>query len=103
MNHKVFTVKKSRREFLKYMSVLGIGSFYTVPLYAKTLKETVKYQEVPNQGKRCIECLHFIPATNECTTVEGSIDPNGWCIIYFKNPNYKEVKTVDNNNQSAPL
>ena len=85
-------MQKSRRRFFRYMSVLGIGSFYSVPLYAKTSKEIVKYQPIPNEGKKCRECLHFIAATNECTTVEGSIDPNGWCTIYFKNPNYKEEK-----------
>lgn len=29
---------KSRRGFFKYMSVLGLASFYSVPLYAKTPK-----------------------------------------------------------------
>ena len=89
-------MKTSRRRFFKYMSVLGIGTLYTVPLYAKTSKEIVKYQNFPNEGKRCKECLHFIAETNECRTVEGNIDPNGWCTIYFKNPNYKEVKVEDN-------
>jgi hypothetical protein len=79
-------MKKSRREFFKYMSVLGIGSFYATPLYAKTSKEIVKYQSTPKEGKKCIDCMHFIAATNECTTVEGDIDPNGWCSIYFKKP-----------------
>ena len=81
---------KSRRSFFKYMSALGLASFYTVPLYAKTAKDIVKYQDTANDGKSCSACMHFIAATNECTTVAGSIDPNGWCTIYFKNPNYKE-------------
>ncbi len=79
------------------MSVLGLGSLYSVPLYAKTSKAIVKYQTTPNEGKQCKECMHFIPETNECKTVEGSIDPNGWCIIYFKDPNYKEVGLEDDN------
>jgi hypothetical protein len=29
------------------MSVLGLSSVYTVPLYAKTTKEIVKYQPMP--------------------------------------------------------
>lgn len=90
-------MKTSRRRFFRYMSVLGLASFYTTPLYAKTAKDIVKYQDTPNEGKKCKECLHFIPETNECKTVEGNINPNGWCIIYFKNPNYKEVKTEDIN------
>jgi len=31
--------------------------------------------------------MHFISETNECKTVEGKIDPEGWCNIYFKLPN----------------
>jgi len=78
--------RKSRRSFFKYMSVLGLASFYSVPLYAKAAKEIVKYQATPKDGQKCEECLHFIPETNECKTVEGSIDPEGWCNIYFKKP-----------------
>ena len=80
-------MKKSRRKFFKTMSVLGIGSFYATPLYAKTSKEIVKYQSTPKEGKKCLDCMHFIAETNECTTVAGDIDPNGWCIIYFVKPN----------------
>lgn len=79
------------------MSALGLASFYTVPLYAKTSKDIVKYQPTPKDGNSCKSCMHFIPETNECRTVEGSIDPNGWCTIYFKNPNYKEIKADDGN------
>ena len=83
-------MKKERRHFFKTMSVLGLSSLYTTTLYAKTYKEIVHYQATPKDGKKCQECLHFIAATNECTTVEGDIDPNGWCTIYFKNPNYEK-------------
>lgn len=79
-------MKTSRRDFFKYMSVLGISSFYTTALYAKTSKAIVKYQTTPKDGKKCQDCMHFIAATNECSTVEGPIDPNGWCTIYFKKP-----------------
>ena len=81
---------KSRRSFFRYMAVLGLVGFYSKPLYAKTSKSIVRYQEMPEAGNRCLECLHFLPETNECKTVEGRIDPDGWCSIYFKNPKYKE-------------
>ena len=90
-------MKTTRRRFFKYMSVLSLGSLYSVPLYAKTTKEIVKYQSTPKDGNRCKECLHFIPETNECRTVEGNIDPNGWCSIYFRNPNYKELNVEEDN------
>ena len=78
--------RKSRRSFFKYMSVLGLASFYSVPVYAKTPQELVKYQATPKDGKTCKECMHFIAETNECKTVEGKVDPEGWCNIYFKLP-----------------
>ena len=34
-------MKTSRRRFFKFMSILGIGSFCSVPLHAKTSKEIV--------------------------------------------------------------
>jgi len=49
----------------------------------------VKYQPAPKDDKACKECMHFIAETNECKTVEGKIDPEGWCSIYFKLPNQK--------------
>jgi len=97
-------MQKSRRDFFRFISALGLVSFYTTPLSAKTAKNIVKYQSTPKNGDSCKTCMHFIPETNECKTVEGSIDPNGWCTIYFRDPNYKEVtieddnRTNDNNN-----
>ncbi len=90
-------METSRRCFFRYMSALGLVSFFTVPINAKTAKNIVKYQSTPKDGNTCKTCMHFIPETNECKTVEGSIDPNGWCIIYFRDPNYKEVKIEDGN------
>jgi len=90
-------MQKSRRDFFRFISVLGLVSFYATPLSAKTAKSIVKYQSTPKDGNSCKTCMHFIPETNECKTVEGSIDPNGWCTIYFKDPNYKEVKIKDHN------
>ncbi|MBD3790356.1 MAG: high-potential iron-sulfur protein [Campylobacterales bacterium] len=83
-------MQKSRRSFFRYMSILGLSSFCSIPLYAKTSKDIVKYQTHPNEGKSCKKCLHFVPATNECRIVEGNIDPNGWCTAFFQNPNYNE-------------
>jgi hypothetical protein len=81
---------KSRRSFFRYMAVLGLVTFHSSPLHAKTAKEVVKYQETPKDGKVCRDCLHFIAETNECKTVAGPINPEGWCSIYFKNPMLKK-------------
>jgi len=77
----------SRRNFFRYMSIFGIMAFYNAPLHAKTTKDIVKYQLTPNaNGDKCETCMHFLPDTKECKIVEGPIDPNGWCINYFKTP-----------------
>jgi len=90
---------KSRRSFFRYMAVFGFAAFCASQLHAKTSKEIVKYQDMPKEGKKSKECLHFISETNECKTVAGVINPDGWCSIYFKHPNYKE-KVIEDNNES---
>jgi hypothetical protein len=95
--------QQSRRDFLRYMSVLGLATLWSVPLHAKTTQLIVKYQQTPNNGNSCKACFHFIPEKNECRVVEGDISPNGWCTIFYKNPNYKEGGDTNEINQSNPI
>ncbi len=74
----------SRRDFFRYMALFGLLTWSAVPLHAKITKEKIDYKDTPQDGKRCIECIHFLPDTNECKLVEGTIDPNGWCKLYYK-------------------
>jgi hypothetical protein len=76
----------TRRVFFKYMAMLGLIAWSTTPLYAKAAKDKVEYQDTPKDGKKCIDCIHFIAATNECKVVEGSVSPDGWCTTYLKDP-----------------
>jgi len=76
----------SRRGFLRYMAILGLAAFSATPLLAKGTKAQYKYQETPKDGQTCVECMHFLPETNECRMVEGSIEPQGWCAAYYKSP-----------------
>lgn len=76
----------SRRVFFKYMAMLGLITWSTTPLHAKATKVQIAYQETPKDGNRCADCLHFLPDTNECKIVEGSISPDAWCKLYFKDP-----------------
>ncbi len=78
-----------RRKFFKYMAFLGLVSFSTTPMYAKGAKDKFNYQESPKDGKKCIDCMHFMPDTNECRIIEGSISPNGWCNLYQEDPRKK--------------
>ncbi|MCD4757669.1 MAG: high-potential iron-sulfur protein [Arcobacteraceae bacterium] len=76
-----------RRDFFKYMAALGLVTFSVSPLEAKLTKSKIKYQDTPKYGSKCEDCLQFIPETNECKIVEGTISPNGWCTVFVKNPN----------------
>ena len=45
----------------------------------------VAYQDQPNGDKECDNCTFFV-APNACKTVDGEINPKGWCKIYSKKP-----------------
>ncbi len=79
----------TRRSFFQYMAVLGLITFTTTPLFAKGTKKQYLYQETPKDGNKCSACTHFIPETNECKIVEGSISPDGWCSVFSKIPEKK--------------
>lgn len=66
------------------MAMLGLVTWSTTPLYAKAPKKAFRYQETPLDGKKCSDCIYYLPETSECKMVEGSISPDGWCTIYMK-------------------
>jgi hypothetical protein len=51
----------------------------------KATQKAVGYQETPHGAQRCDNCLQFQPPSS-CKTVEGTINPGGWCKIYVKKP-----------------
>jgi High potential iron-sulfur protein len=54
------------------------------PAYAAKISQSVvKYQDSPKGEQTCSNCKLFT-APNACQTVDGSISPNGWCMIYQK-------------------
>ena len=50
----------------------------------KVSKTSVKYQYKPNGENKCSTCINFIAASKTCKRVAGSIDPNGWYILWGK-------------------
>jgi hypothetical protein len=40
-------------------------------------KSVARYQDRPNRGRRCADCVHFMPP-GACEIVAGPISPNGW-------------------------
>ncbi|MGI9273583.1 MAG: high-potential iron-sulfur protein [Endozoicomonas sp.] len=50
--------------------------------YRKTAAEAAK---VPGfvAGRRCDNCLHFVPNNHECKLFQGhSVEPEGWCTAW---------------------
>ena len=81
----------SRRKVLSVAAgaagmVLGVAAIVSAPTPAKAAKasqKSVKYQDTPKGDARCDNCSLF-EAPNSCKTVEGTISPEGWCMVYAK-------------------
>jgi hypothetical protein len=52
---------------------------------AKAPQKAVKYQDTPKGEQRCDNCALF-EAPSSCKTVDGTISPQGWCMVYAKKP-----------------
>lgn len=84
----------SRRSVLKSGMTLATGIVTAGTLLrssparaAKAPKTTMMYQDKPHGDQKCSNCIHFVPgpkpsADGTCLVVEGSISPEGWCVVY---------------------
>ncbi len=52
---------------------------------AKAPQKAVKYQDTPKGDQNCEGCALF-EAPSSCKTVDGTISPQGWCMVYAKKP-----------------
>jgi hypothetical protein len=52
---------------------------------AKASQKIVKYQDTPKGEQRCENCVQF-EAPSSCKTVDGTVTPQGWCMVYAKKP-----------------
>ncbi|HZR77384.1 high-potential iron-sulfur protein [Bradyrhizobium sp.] len=50
---------------------------------AKAPQKAVKYQDTPKGDQSCENCALFEPPSS-CKTVDGTVSPNGWCMVYAK-------------------
>lgn len=53
----------------------------------KVSQKAAQYQDTPKNGQKCDLCKFFIAgssptARGACQVVEGSISPNGWCLLF---------------------
>lgn len=90
---------KARRALLKQGATILAG-VATITFFAnarnafaegKLAKADVKYQDKPNAGKDCDDCLQFIPgktakANGTCKVVEGEVSPHGYCAAFTRKP-----------------
>jgi hypothetical protein len=84
--------KFSRRSVLKSAIVLagaaacaGLAPSREAWAQGKASKAAMKYQDHPNNDKKCSNCLQFVPP-DSCKVVEGKISPDGYCIAWVKKP-----------------
>jgi hypothetical protein len=47
----------------------------------KLTQAVAKYQDQPKGNQTCATCANF-EAPNACKIVEGTISPNGWCMLF---------------------
>jgi hypothetical protein len=50
----------------------------------KVPQASVQYQATPKGEQKCANCMHFMKETNTCKLVDGSVSPEGWCILWAK-------------------
>lgn len=54
----------------------------------KSPQNAVQYQDKPKGSAKCSGCKFYQPnskdakAKGACQVVDGSISPNGWCVVY---------------------
>jgi len=48
----------------------------------KSSQASVQYQAQPKGEQKCSNCMHFIAESNTCKRVDGTVSPQGWCIIW---------------------
>lgn len=48
----------------------------------KVSQISVRYQPQPKGEQKCGNCMHFIAGSNTCKLVEGTVSPEGWCVIW---------------------
>jgi High potential iron-sulfur protein len=85
--------KISRRYVLTAAAEAAVGvvagaAIVTSPMpahAAKAPQKGVKYQDTPKGDQSCANCALFEPPSS-CKTVDGTVSPDGWCMVYVKKP-----------------
>ena len=51
---------------------------------AKMAQKAAGYQETPKGDQKCSTCALFKASDGNCTLVDGTISPDGWCRFFSK-------------------
>lgn len=76
----------SRRTVLRGFLATGLALCLPNLSHAATNKLTkaqAHYQDQPKGDQKCSNCRNFI-APNACAVVEGTISPQGWCVLWVE-------------------
>jgi hypothetical protein len=49
----------------------------------KMSQKAARYQDDPKNGQECDKCK-FFESPHSCKVVDGTISPEGWCVLYRK-------------------
>jgi len=75
----------NRRNVLRLAAIAPAVGLYATQAQAKIPQTAVGYQMTPHNESKCSNCNLFV-APNACKTVDGEINPEGWCKIWAKKP-----------------
>jgi hypothetical protein len=87
----------SRRDVLRGALVAGCSLLVPMAIFSssangadtapvsgvkKQTQAAVGYTDHPKAGQKCHICANYIAESKTCRLVEGSINPEGWCILW---------------------
>lgn len=83
--------QRARRTLLKRgacaLAAIPVIAWQRQAVAGKAEKSAFHYQDQPNDGHLCAQCVEFLPpadgtASGGCRIVEGPISPRGWCMAF---------------------
>jgi hypothetical protein len=99
MKETTKSINESRRTLLRNgITLAAVGAVAATGLLkasparaqaGKASQAVAMYQPKPHGADQCDNCIHFIPGktpkdAGTCKVVEGSIAPDGWCVMYAR-------------------
>lgn len=84
----------TRRKMFKLAGALAMIPVFVAPASSQAaqnpaMRNALKYQDTPSAGKKCVDCLHFVPGAKAdgpggCRMFAGDteISPNGYCTAW---------------------